>query len=478
MNKDKETAQKIIQALGTTANIADLEHCSTRLRIKLNDTSIADKATLKGLDSVVAVRDQDHGLQIIIGQNVEDIYDELQNVLTNDKSKNSKPEVTAKSVENKQPSSKPQIMKKNWCVRAMNTLADCFVPLIPALIGAGLMQAVVAIIKTFGWMATSSSSYNILYIMSKAPFYFIAFLLASSVADRFKINKMITMSVVAVTLYPSLAKLAVHGSSYTSLFGIPVRLVTYSSAIVPVFLIALVQIYLEPAIKKVIPKIFSTFLNPLLEFFILSFLTLIILGPISGYIGDILAIGLKVIVGGNFKWLVDGILGGTMILLISTGLHYSLMPVVIANFAIVGYDNFFGASAFCSNMALAGAVLAFSIVAKNNKDRQNAGATGLTALLGITEPAIYGVAFVHRKVLYAALIGGGISGIVAGWMGVNAYGMAPAGLPSIALLAGPTFIHGVIAIVVAFALGFVFSLLFNGKKSIKTITKKGVKIDA
>ncbi|MBI1704757.1 PTS transporter subunit EIIC [Lactobacillus crispatus] len=470
----EERAKSIITGLGGNTNINSIEHCSTRLRVKVNDVNDVDSAALKKIKGVLAVRIVNSEVQLIVGQNVDQVYDELQKGLVDKKL--ASPVALSQSVSNDKSDSKSDISNKinsvktknksNIFVRGMNALADCFVPLIPILIGAGLMQAVVTLIKYFNWLPQTGSTYKILYIMSQAPFYFIGIMLAFTVAERFKVNRVMTAGVVAVTLYPTLASLATKGSQYTSYFGIPIRLVTYSSAIVPVFLIVLIQHYYEPLMKKIVPKILSTWLSPLLEFFILSSLTLIILGPISGYISDALSIALNFLVHGQINWLIDMILGGTMILLISTGLHYSLMPVVIANFAMFHYDTFFGCAGFASNMALAGAVIGYGFITKNSKDKQVAFSTGFTALMGITEPAIFGVVFVHRKVLGAALAAGAIAGFVGGLLGVNAYGMAPAGLGSIAVLVGPTFINAIIMIVLAMVLGFVFSILFN-KKSMK-----------
>ena len=158
-----------------------------------------------------------------------------------------------------------------------------------------------------------------------------------------------------------------------------------------------------------------------------------------------------------------------MILLISTGLHYSLMPVVIANFMVLGYDTFWAGPSFASNMALAGAVLGYALVSKRKDVKEICLTTGTTALLGITEPAIYSVAFVNRKVLYSCCVAGGIGGLLSGLLGVNSYGMAPAGLTSIPVLAGPTFVNGIITIIVSVTLGFVISVILNkaGKKDVQ-----------
>jgi PTS system beta-glucosides-specific IIC component len=315
-------------------------------------------------------------------------------------------------------------------------------------------------------MDTEGVTYKIIDIMADAPIYFIPFMLASSAAKKFNVNQFITMAVIATLVYPDLGGLAAEGAKYIYFFGIPVRMVTYTSSIVPVLLTVWAQIYIERLFRRIIPKMFATFLEPLITYFVLASVVLVALGPVASYISDGLAFVLRLTVG-DYRWIVCLVLGAVMIPLISTGLHYSLMPIIIANFTMLGYDNFWAGPSFCSNLGLAGAVLACAVATKDGKLRQIAGSTGATALLGITEPAIYGVAFIRRKVLLSGCIGGAIGGLITGVLGVNSYGMAPAGLPSIPVLAGSTFINAIIAISVSFIIGFVISFIFEKKESVK-----------
>lgn len=448
-----ELALGIIEGVGGEENIASLIHCSTRLRFKLNDVGKIKRDVLKETKGVNGTQDQAGGIQVIIGTHVGDVF---QAIKANTKISDS-PTEPPKTADDK---------KLNPVIRFMNNLADCFVPLIPALIAAGLMSAVVTLIESFGLMDVESVSFKLLDIIADAPLYFIPFMLANSAAKKFGVNAFITMAVVATLVYPELAGLAGEGESYFYFLGLPIRVVTYTSSIVPVLLTIWAQRYLEKFFKKYIPKMFATFLEPLLTYFFLTLVVLVALGPVATYISDILAIALNLMVG-KASWLVCLVLGGTMILLISTGLHYSLMPIVISNFMMMGYDTFWAGPSFCSNLALAGAVLACAIATKDSQIKQVASSTGATALLGITEPAIYSVAFVKRKVLLAGCIGGAVGGLITGILGVNSYGMAPAGLPSLPVLVGPTFVNAIIAIVVAFVIGFVLSYLFEKKECAK-----------
>lgn len=449
-----EISKNIISNIGGEGNVVQLQHCSTRLRFRVKELDKINRDGLKGISGVAGIKDQEQGIQVIIGQEVDEVYNEIIKNYTFSKDEKVEVEKTDKIT--------------NPVIKFMNMLADCFVPLIPALIAAGLMSAVVTLISSFSLMDLEGSSYKILNIMAEAPLYFIPFLLANSAAKRFKVNPFITMAVTATLMYPTLSSLAVEGSSYTYLFGFPVRLVTYSNSIIPVLLTVMAQKYVEKVIHKIIPKMLATFLDPLLNYFILCVIVLIVLGPLASYLSIGVAKVLQFALV-DYKWLVCTVLGSTMILLISTGLHYSTMPIVITNFTMIGYDTFWAGPAFCSNLALAGAVLALAIKGKNNETKQIAASTGATALLGITEPAIYGVAFPNRKVLLAVCIGGGVGGLITGVLGVNSYGMAPAGIPALAVLVGPTFINAIIAIVVSFSLGFALSYIFAKKEEMKNV---------
>ncbi|MCR4633119.1 MAG: PTS transporter subunit EIIC [Erysipelotrichaceae bacterium] len=444
-----QLAKNIVSNIGGAENVSEAEHCSTRLRFNVKDTSLINKTALKDLEGVAGVVDQAGGVQVIIGTEVSKVFDEM------------KKEYTFKASETAEPAEDANMSPFR---KIMNKLADCFVPLIPALIAAGLMSAVTTLISSFHLMDTASTTYRLLEILGDAPLYFIPFMLASSAAKRFKVNPFITMCVVATLLYPELSGLAAEGESYIRFFGLPVRMVTYSSAIVPVLLAVWAQGYIEKFFKKFVPKMFATFLEPLLTYFVLALITLAVLGPLSTYISDGIAVVLNLIVG-RYNWLVGMLLGGLMIPLISTGLHYSLMPIVIGAFMMNGYDTFWAGPSFCSNLALAGAVLGFAAATRNEKMRQTAYSTGATALLGITEPAIYGVAFTENKVLLTGCIAGAAGGLISGILGVNSYGMAPAGLPSMAVLVGPTFTNALISIIVSFVLGFVLSYLSEKRKA-------------
>lgn len=442
-----QLASSIIQGLGGPENIEYVDHCITRLRVTVSDGACVDAASIEKLDGVVGVRGSGTTQQVVIGQSVDDVYAAVM------------AQLPARGVEQSSESGDSVLGSGgNPVSRFMNLMAECFVPIIPPLIAAGLTSAIATLISSAGVLDTASVEYQIISFMGSAPLYFLPFMIAASAGKRLGVNIYITMAVMATLLYPNLAGLAAEGESYISFFGLPIRMATYSNSVFPALLVVAAQYWLERAAKRIIPKMFSIFLEPLCVYAVLTVLALVILGPAATYVGDVLAILFNAL-SGDFRWLACLIFGTLYIAIVSTGLHHSIRAVNITIFATYGYDPFWGGMCMSSNMALAGAVLALVVASRDKKARELAGTTGLPALLGVTEPAIYGVAFNKRAVLVSAMIGGGISGLVGGILGINGYGMGPAGIMSLPMFIGPTFAHLVIAMILGFAIGFVLSFV-------------------
>ena len=186
--KYEELSKQIIEKVGGVENVKKVTHCSTRLRFQLNDLSKIDKEGLKNIPEVPGIKDQKGGIQVIIGQQVDDVYETITKVYTFEE----KPtDINQK-----------QEKEKNPFVRFMNLLADCFVPLIPVLIAAGLTSAISTLISTFGWLDTEGTTYQIIDLLADAPLYFIPFIIAHSAGKRIGVkNPYMTMAVIATLVY-------------------------------------------------------------------------------------------------------------------------------------------------------------------------------------------------------------------------------------------------------------------------------------
>lgn len=442
---DQELASTILQLVGGEENVNSLKHCATRLRFKIKDMGKVDQAALNATEGVAGTKEQEGGIQVIIGVNVQDIYDEIYKIATFSEAGGEVPDDA-------------DAKKGNIVTRILNTVTDIMVPILPMLVATGLTGALKTLIAAMG-VDTASTFYLVIDLLATAPMAFLPFMVASSAAQKFKVNPYISMGTVAILLHSSFSSLGGEGASYAYLFNlIPIRIVDYSSSIVPAILMCYFQQYVEKFYHKYIPKVVSVFLEPLLTFLTLSFLLLTVFGPIGAYIGDGITWFINLALG-NFKWLICGLLGAFGSLIVATGMHYSMMSFIIANFVANGYDNFYAGQAFAGAMALAGAVLAVAVKAKSANVKQVASSTGLTALLGISEPALYGMFLPYRSVMISAMIAGGIGGMLSGIIGVNSYGMAPAGLTSVAIFVGDTFWHAIICMALSFVLGFALSYI-------------------
>lgn len=447
---------EIMDLIGQEKNVKSLVHCSTRLRFKIYDMSIVNVDALKNTKGIAGVKVQPDGVQLIIGQDVEDAYDIIVKNYTFGKGDDTPKE------ESKPTADQP---KQNVFFRVMSWIADCLVPMLPALIASGLTTALITVLKAFGVLPEDSMTYKILDAVADAVLAFIPMMVVYGTSKKLEVNPMLSFAVVGVLLYSDLWALAPENASYMYLFNaIPIRVFSYSSTIFPAILCVICQKYIQKYVKKFIPKMFAIFLEPLLTFLILVLLMLVVLGPIGAYIGD--ALGNFIIWGSqDYAWLICIILAGFGNFLVGSGMHYCLIPAVIMIFSKLGYDNFYGGACFAGAFALAGSVLAVWVKSKNKDVKQVAASTGITALIGVSEPAIYGMFFKYKSVMIADCVAGCVAGFISGILGCHSYGMAPAGVTTIMMFAGDTFMHLIITIVVAFVLSFVLSyVLYSDDK--------------
>ena len=425
-------ASKISELVGTE-NITNATHCVTRLRLQVADPAKVDIKGLEELPEVKKVITNGKNVQIVIGNEVEDVYKEFTKLIN----------ITEDAGETK--------VSGNAFKSALTVVSECLTPIIPALSAGGLINAFMTLFKSLGWVDTSTMTYTLFTIMGSAPLYFLPFFLAYSVSKRLKANTMLSMCLAAFMLYPDFVSL-MGGSDAVTFFGLPVKLVTYTQSLIPIVLAVFVQKYVEDFLKKVIPNNVLVIFIPCLTYLIMCTLVMLVIGPIAGYLQDGITAIIKPL-SEKYNWAVCMLLGGTYLVLVGAGIHHGLLPLAVAGFVTNGYDSFMGPSMFCTVFALGGACLGLAIRSKTEELKQTALSTSFSTFLGITEPAIYGVAFRNKRTLLAAVVGGAVGGCIAGIFGVATYGLAPAGITSFALL-GQTMGKGLIAIGIAFALGF------------------------
>ncbi|MCY9105974.1 beta-glucoside-specific PTS transporter subunit IIABC [Bacillus atrophaeus] len=430
-----KVSKEILQLVGGEENVQSVIHCMTRLRFNLHDNAKADRSRLEQMDGVMGTNISGEQFQIIIGNNVSKVYKALL-------------ENSGLSEENTKGASG---QKKNVLSALFDVISGVFTPILPAIAGAGMIKGLLALAVTFGWMAETSQAHTILTAIGDGAFYFLPMLLAVSAARKFGSNPYVAAAIAGAILHPDLTALLGSGKSI-SFIGLPVTAATYSSTVIPILLAIWMTSYVEKWIDRVTPSSLKLIVVPTLTLVIVVPVTLMTVGPLGAILGDYLSVGV------NYLFDHAGIvamilLAGTFSLIIMTGMHYALVPIMINNIAQNGHDYILPAM-FLANMGQAGASFAVFLKSKNKKFKSLAFTTSITALMGITEPAMYGVNMRLKRPFAAALIGGAAGGAFYGVTGVASYIVGGnAGLPSIPIFIGPTFLYAVIGLVISFAAG-------------------------
>lgn len=458
---DKELAQKIIQLSGGKDNIKKAIHCITRLRFNLKDESKANSKAIDDLEGVLGTRYQNGQFQIIIGNNVKNVYIQVAKILNLDieeiKEDNNDAE---KPEENKE--------KRNIISSILDVIASSFQPILPAIIGAGMMKGILAILTVSGWVSGESGTYQILNIVADSAFYFLPFLLAVSVARKFDVNEYLGIVVAGALMYPTILDVAKAGGAEPLHFlSIPVPIVNYSSSVFPIILSIIIMSYVYKAIDKFIPKPVKLVFTPTLTLLITIPFVLAFIAPIGTYLGNYLAIGVNWLFenAGLFAGLLLGIFNPFIVM---TGMHYGLFPIIIQNFGTLGYDSGYMVVNLVTNVAQAGAVLAVALRTKNKELKSIGISSGISALLGITEPAMFGVNLKLKKPLYAAMISGGITGAAVVALGLKNYGFVTPGLVALPTYVSPdgsskNLLIAVLGVLISFIIAFTLTWIMGFK---------------
>ncbi|MHC5534573.1 beta-glucoside-specific PTS transporter subunit IIABC [Priestia megaterium] len=446
MMKHSKLARSILELVGGEKNINNVVHCMTRLRFDLKDENLADKDKLQKLDGVMGIAKSGGQFQVIVGNAVTDVYNELVKIGNISTNKEQTPNDGKK--------------KKNKGSAILDTVTGIFTPIIPAIAAAGTIKALLILCVTFGWFSTKSSNYQVLNTIGDAVFYFLPIILAFSAAKKFKTNEFLAAGVAAVMMHPNFLTLMNDGSKTIDFIGLPITLVNYASSVLPILLTVWFMSYVEKYITKFMPNALRSVLVPMLVLLIVSPVALIAIGPLGTYLGNGLAAGVNGLY--NTSGLVAGMIGGATIqAIVITGMHYGIIAVMISAFAENGYD-IINPTLIMGVFGQAGATLGVLLMTKNKKMKSLAGSALLSALLGVTEPAIYGVTLRLKKPFLAVAIGGGVGGAISGSVGAKASAIvATSGLPALPIFAGPTFIYVIIGIIASFTVAAIFTRILG-----------------
>lgn len=448
-----EDAKKLAKAMGGEANIKQVFHCMTRLRFYVKDRSKIDEEKINKLPEVSGTNWHQDQFQVIAGNDVNEMYDALVSLGIHTDDDTAKDNKEAKGVFSK----------------IIDSITGSMTPMIPALTAAGMIKVVLTLLTTFHVVTDTSSTYQVLNFIGDVAFYFMPFLIAANAAKVFHVNQALELIIAGVFLHPNFVKMVSSNSPITFL-GLTVTKVSYSYSVIPVILMVWIMSYIEKLVDKVTPRITKLILNPTLVILISAPIALIVVGPLGAIIGNGLAAAISFL-SLKLGFVIVGILGATFPFIVMTGMHHALTPIGLNAIASGGSDKLIFVSQVCSNIAQAGSALAVAIKSKDKNMKQLASASGVSALMGITEPALYGVTLKLKRPVVAASIAAGIGGIVGGIFQVSLY------IPQNCIMAIPAFIgakgmsnliYGVIMIAVSFAASFLLTIIF-GFEDIKQV---------
>lgn len=444
----KETAIAIVELIGGKENIAHLEHCSTRLRFTLKDNSRVQKDALEKVDGVIGVR-QNVQCQVIIGNDVVEVYDEVMNVLGH--------ELTADGgSETKQ--------KQSWGAVLLDFIISIFQPLIPAVAGGGVLKSLLLLASVTGLMDNTSQTYQILNLIGGAPLYFLPILVAITTANKLKVNQLVAVSAVGALILPELTTLLTDGAAF---MGFGLQNIAYASQVFPAILTVLFYAQIEKLFTRISPKPIRIFFVPMMSLVITVPVALLILGPLGFEVGTIFSAAI-IWLYAHLGWVATGILAAVLPLMVVTGMHKAMIPYAVSSMSEMGAELLYLPASLAHNIAEAGACFAVSVRTKDQKLRSTAVSAGISALFGITEPALYGVTILHKRVLYGVMASSLVGGAVAGLFAIKAFALVGPGLASITMFvdeANPmNLVWALVTLGVSFAVSFVLVLfLFKDK---------------
>ena len=446
----------ILDAVGGAQNIKNVFHCITRLRIVPGNRDLVDMEKLKKVSGILKIVESSGQIQCVIGTTVPEVYNDF--IAISGVAAGGEVEATEPDAASDQPEEK----KPNLIIRGLNTLASCVTPYLYAIVAGGMIKGIVSLITALGLVSSSSDIITVLNAVGDAPFYFIPFLAGFAAAKRFKVKEVFGIMTAGILMYSTFASPAEGVSSYA--FGfLSIPAYNYKSSLFPVILSVWIFSLIFHFIDKRMPKNLRIVFSGALSFLIAAPIFLAFAAPLGNWFASIMT--------GAFAWLFTnaGPLAGALFcgiipLTVIFGIK-GWSAVELQNLATLGYDymlpNF-----FYSNLAVSGAVLAYACKLKRGEAKSAAISTGLVCILGITEPALYGIALPEKKPRIAAMAGGAVAGAAAMLLGVVTYSFSMPGITSIATYmdGGSNFLMLLVVMAVAWCASFAIAFALIKKQ--------------
>ena len=434
-------AAEILEMVGGAENITFVAHCMTRLRFNLKDESIVDDAKVKAIDGVIDIRHSAGQYQVIVGPKVDKVNEIVAKETGIDTGKSAADEGET----------------KGFLGKLMKLISGIMMPVLPALIACGMINAVLSILTTAGVVSAESGIYTMLYGMGNACMYFLPVLVGSSAAKFFGIDQYIGAVLGAILIYPTFVAAAGAGDAL-DLFGVKFTMVSYASTVFPAIVAAWFASVLYKWLRAVLPDALAFALVPFLTVAIAAPISLLVVGPVIQQASSLLATAVLAVY--QLSPVLCGVILGPIfgLVMIPLGLHWALIVISINNIMTVGSDPILGL--LCGSMGVVGACLAFALRSKDPGEKSLGFSCAITSLCGITEPALYGIVLEHKKIIIASMISGAISAVIPAIFNTRTFVMTSSGIFSFPGYMNPSgdmssLIGAILCNVVGFILTFV-----------------------
>ncbi|WP_310608596.1 PTS beta-glucoside transporter subunit IIABC [Buttiauxella brennerae] len=421
----QEVARDILTHVGGQENISSLVHCATRLRFKLKDQKQANAEALKKNPGVIMVVESGGQFQVVIGNHVHDVYNEVcaQAGIKDD------------SVQQAQETGE----KVNLFNRLIDIVSSIFTPFIGVMAASGILKGLLAMAVVFDWLSTNSGTYKLWFAASDSLFYFFPLVLGFTAGKKFGGNPFVTMAIGGALTHPvvmqALDATSQAGAATEHFLGIPITFINYSSSVIPIVFAAWASCWIEKQSNKVLPSAVRNFFTPLFCLAITVPLTFLLIGPAATWLSQMLAYGYQAIYV-FAPWLAGAVMGAIWQVCVIFGLHWGMVPLMINNLSVFGHDTLLPLL-LPAIMGQVGACLGVFLRTRDTRMKMLAGSAASAGIFGITEPAVYGVTLPHRRPFIFGCIAGAVGGAIVGFSHSNVYSFGFANIFTIAQMIPP-----------------------------------------
>lgn len=461
----QKMGEAILEAVGGKENVTGLTHCMTRLRFSLKDESKADDDTITKIGGVIQVIRTGGQVQIVIGPTVDKVYDAICAIGGFAKS--------GKADTETEKTAKEKLTPKKILNNILDAVSGCITPILPLFMVAGIFNTVIILFgpKGLGWLADGCDALRLLSIVADACYYFFPIFVAYSASKKFNTNPALALLLSGVMIHPDMLDIVNAGEAFT-VYGIPMKLVNYTKAVLPIIMIVWVMSYVERFLKKVIPDVLRIVAIPVLTIVIMLPIALCAIGPLFSVVVGAIANGI-IWLSSVAGWLTTAIAGAIWSLVVATGMHIPLLTALLPAFLELGYDPVIQNGSIVQTYSVLTLALAYGLRASTKEERELGWSTFGTYVFGrVSEPIIYGILLRDKKALAWDVLGGFAGGLFVGLSGAKLHIFAGMASPVMDVVRyGPDMVKGaigcLISIGVTFALAMVFGFEGSEKKEIK-----------